>query len=149
MFHGRRRVIGNAAIVLVSLYSMVSYGYTPEDANEHGNEICAALTVARGAVIARQAGAEIEATNSVSDDENEPLAETLALGEDKWSLPDFRSNWRAGHKAGKESGGTEFEFLPRYDAEQANRQLDLVRPNNEEERTDLIEVFRFGFGRSP
>ena len=149
MFHGRKLGIGRAAVALVAIYSLASYGYTPADADEGGSEICAALTVVRSADIAPQIRAELEATNPAGNGQYGLPTVPIALGADKWRFPDLHSSLRAGPKAIIKPGRTELEFLPLYDSEQANRHRHLIRLNNQEERTDVIEVLRFSFGRSP
>ena len=46
-------------------------------------------------------------------------------------------------------GRIDWQFLPRYDPEQADRYFDLIQLDEETRRAGFIELFRISFGRRP
>jgi len=44
-------------------------------------------------------------------------------------------------------GRIDWQFLPRYDPEQADRYFDLIQLDEEIRRAGFIELFRISFGR--
>ncbi len=141
----RKTLVRSAAAVLVTLYNVASYGNpTGEEANE-SLMVRAELTVAAG--IPKQSLAEIDAAALVSNEQKEVLEEIIVVGKDEWRLPDLGSSWRAEQEARKKPGRRDWEFLPRYDPERADRHLNRSQLSQEEQRVGFIELFRFSFDR--
>ncbi len=139
----RKTLIRSAAVVLVALYNVASYGNpTGEEANE-SLMVRAELTVAAG--IPKQSLAEIDAAALVSNEQKEVLEEIIVVGKDEWRLPDLGSSWRAEQEARKKPGRGDWEFLPRYDPERADRHVNRSQLSQEEQRVGFIELFRFSF----
>ncbi len=139
----RKTLNRSAAVVLVALYNVASYGNpTGVEAND-SLMVRADLTVAAG--ISKQGLAEIDGATLVSNDQEEVLEEIIVVGKAEWRLPDLGSSWRAEREARKRPGRTGWEFAPRYDPERAYRHLNPSQLSKEEQRVGFIELFRFSF----
>ena len=141
----RKTLIRSAAVVLVALYNVASYGNPTGDEANESLMVRADLTVAAG--ISKQGLAEIDGATLVSNDQEEVLEEIIVVGKAEWRLPDLGSSWRAEQEARKRPDRAGWEFAPRYDPERAYRYLNLPQLSKEEQRVGFIELFRFSFDR--
>ncbi len=138
----RKIWVRNAAVVLVALHNVASYGNPTGDAKE---SLMVREKLAVAASIPKQT--EIDAATPGSNDLETVLEEIIVVGKDEWRLPDLGSSWRAEQEARRKPVRMNWEFLPRYDPEQADRHPNLSRLIKKEQRVGFIELLRFSFGR--
>ena len=140
MFDRRQLVARSAAIMLM----FASFGYAQaDDANEYRFEVRDDLDLADGADISttnRTAKADADG------DELYVIEEIVVIGRKKSQHPNL------GNSSGTDSvvqmpGRIDWQFLPRYDPEQADRYFDLIQLDEEIRRGGFIELFRVSFGR--
>ena len=140
MFDRRQLVTRSAAVVLM----FASMGYAQaDDANEYLAEIGANLEMADGGDISttnRTAKADADG------DELYVIEEIVVIGRKKSQHPNL------GNSSGTDPvvqmpGRIDWQFLPRYDPEQADRYFDLIQLDEEIRRGGFIELFRVSFGR--
>jgi hypothetical protein len=140
MFDRRQLVARSAAIMLM----FASFGYAQaDDANEYLAEVRDDLDLADGADISttnRTAKADADG------DELYVIEEIVVIGRKKSQHPNL------GNSSGTDPvvqmpGRIDWQFLPRYDPEQADRYFDLIQLDEEIRRGGFIELFRVSFGR--
>ncbi len=140
MFDRRQLVARSAAIMLM----FASFGYAQaDDANEYLAEVRDDLDVVDGADISttnRTAKADADG------DELYVIEEIVVIGRKKSQHPNL------GNSSGTDPvvqmpGRIDWQFLPRYDPEQADRYFDLIQLDEEIRRGGFIELFRVSFGR--
>ncbi len=141
----RKTRVRSAAAVLVALYNVASYGNPTGEEAKESLMVRAELTVAAGTP--KQSLAEIDAATLGSDDQEKVLEEIIVVGKDEWRLPDLGSSWRAEQEARRKPVRMNWEFLPRYDPEEADRHPELSQLSKVEQRVGFIRLFRFSFGR--
>ena len=121
-----------------------SFGYAQaDDANEYLAEVRDDLDLADGADISttnRTAKADADG------DELYVIEEIVVIGRKKSQHPNL------GNSSGTDPvvqmpGRIDWQFLPRYDPEQADRYFDLIQLDEEIRRGGFIELFRVSFGR--
>jgi len=140
MFDRRQLVARSVAIMLM----FASFGYAQaDDANEYLAEVRDDLDLADGADISttnRTAKADADG------DELYVIEEIVVIGRKKSQYPNL------GNSSGTDPvvqmpGRIDWQFLPRYDPEQADRYFDLIQLDEEIRRAGFIELFRISFGR--
>jgi len=140
MFDRRQLVARSAAIMLM----FASFGYAQaDDANEYLAEVRDDLDLVDGADISttnRTAKADADG------DELYVIEEIVVIGRKKSQHPNL------GNSSGTDPvvqmpGRIDWQFLPRYDPEQADRYFDLIQLDEEIRRGGFIELFRVSFGR--
>ena len=140
MIDRRQLVARSAAIMLM----FASFGYAQaDDANEYLAEVRDDLDLADGADISttnRTAKADADG------DELYVIEEIVVIGRKKSQHPNL------GNSSGTDPvvqmpGRIDWQFLPRYDPEQADRYFDLIQLDEEIRRGGFIELFRVSFGR--
>lgn len=88
-----------------------------------------------------------EARLEPPDPEKAPaLEEIVVIGGSEWRLPDLGSSWRAEHEDEEDHGRIDVSFLPLYDPENADPNVDLFPRDREMRRVGFIEVFKIRFG---
>jgi len=88
-----------------------------------------------------------EARLEPPDPEKAPaLEEIVVIGGSQWRLPDLGSSWRAEHEEEADHGRINVSFLPLYDPENADPNVDLFPRDREMRRVGFIEVFKIRFG---
>ncbi len=140
MFDRRQLVARAVAIVLMFAASGFALA---DDANEYRFEVRDDLDLADGADISttnRTAKADADG------DEQYVIEEIVVIGRKKSQHPNL------GNSSGTDPvvqmpGRIDWQFLPRYDPEQADRYFDLIQLDEEIRRTGFIELFRVSFGR--
>jgi len=140
MFDRRQLVARSAAIMLM----FASFGYAQaDDANEYLAEVRDDLDLADGADISttnRTAKADADG------DELYVIEEIVVIGRKKSQHPNL-SNSSGTDPVVQMPGRIDWQFLPRYDPEQADRYFDLIQLDEEIRRGGFIELFRVSFGR--
>ncbi len=140
MFDRRQLVARAVAIVLMFAASGIALA---DDANEYRFEVRDDLDLADGADISttnRTAKADADG------DELYVIEEIVVIGRKKSQHPNL------GNSSGTDPvvqmpGRIDWQFLPRYDPEQADRYFDLIPLDEEIRRGGFIELFRVSFGR--
>ncbi len=140
MFDKRQLLAPVVAIVLM----FASYGYAQaDDVNEYRSEVHDDLELADGA--------DISTTNrtpkaDADDDDSYVIEEIVVIGRKKSQQPNL-GNSSGTDPVGQMPGRIDWQFLPRYDPEQADRYYDLIQLDEEIRRAGFIELFRVSFGR--
>ena len=143
MFDRRQLVARGAAVVLM----FASFGYAQaDDANEYLAELRADLDMADEADVLTTFHTDIRATADVQDDRADVIEEIVVFGKKKRKLPNL------GRRVGtdpvvQKPSRVDWQFLPRYDPEQAYPYSDQVQLNQEIQRSGFIQLFRVRFGR--
>jgi hypothetical protein len=75
------------------------------------------------------------------------MEEVIVVSESEWRLPDLGSEWRREQAEERSQDRIEVSFLPLYDPENADPNVDLFPRNREMRRVGFIEIFRVRFGR--
>ncbi len=140
MFDRRQLVARAVAIVLMFAASGIALA---DDANEYRTEVRDELDLADGADISttnRTARADADG------DDVYVIEEIVVIGRKKSQQPNL------GNSSGTDPvvqmpGRIDWQFLPRYDPEQADRYFDLIQLDEEIRRAGFIELFRVSFGR--
>ena len=137
----RRQLVARSAAIMLTF---ASFGYAQaDDANEYLAEVRDDLDLADGADISttnRTAKADADG------DELYVIEEIVVIGRKKSQHPNL------GNSSGTDPvvqmpGRIDWQFLPRYDPEQADRYFDLIQLDEEIRRGGFIELFRVSFGR--
>jgi len=74
------------------------------------------------------------------------LEEVVVVGRSQWRLPDLGSTWRETHEQERQQGRIEVSFMPLYDPENGDPNVDLFPRDREMRRVGFIEVFKVRFG---
>ncbi len=143
MFDRRQLVARGAAIVLM----FASFGYAQaDDANEYLAEVRADLEMADGVDISTTNRTDIRATTDVGGDQADVIEEIVVIGKQKWQRPNLGSSLDTDPVVQK-PGRIDWQFLPKYDPEQAYPYFDQFQLDAEIRRTGFIQLFRARFGR--
>ncbi len=140
MFDRRQLVARTVAIVLMFAASGFALA---DDANEYRSEVRDDLDLVDGADISttnRTARADAD------DDDVYVIEEIVVIGRKKSQHPNLR-NSSGTDPVVQMPGRIDWQFLPRYDPEQADRYFDLIQRDEEIRRAGFIELFRVSFGR--
>ncbi len=140
MFDRRQLVARAVAIVLMFAASGFALA---DDANEYRSEVRDDLDWADGADISTT---NRTATADADGDDVYVIEEIVVIGRKKSQHPNL------GNSSGTDPvvqmpGRIDWQFLPRYDPEQADRYFDLIQLDEEIRRAGFIELFRVSFGR--
>ncbi len=140
MFDRRQLVARAVAIVLMFAASGIALA---DDANEYRSEVRDDLDLADGADISTT---NRTATADADGDDAYVIEEIVVIGRKKSQHPNL------GNSSGTDPevqmpGRIDWQFLPRYDPEQADRYFDLIQLDEEIRRAGFIELFRVSFGR--
>ena len=140
MFDRRKLVTRSAAVVL--MFATMGYAQA-DDANEYLAEVRDDLDLADGADISTT---NRTATADADGDDVYVIEEIVVIGRKKSQHPNL------GNSSGTDPvvqmpGRIDWQFLPRYDPEQADRYFDLIQLDEEIRRGGFIELFRVSFGR--
>ena len=142
MFNRRRLVLSSAVIVL----TLVSHAYTQaDDANDYPSEVRADFKTVYDADILAATRTDNEAVAEVGSDDADVIEEIVVIGKNKRQLPDLGRNLGSNPVAKKPSW-FDWQFLPAYDLQQADRHFDLFQLNDQIGRVGVVEVFRIRFG---
>ncbi len=137
----RRQLVARAvAIVLMFAASGIALA---DDANEYRSEVRNDLDLADGADISttnRTAKADAD------DDDVYVIEEIVVIGRKKSQHPNL-DNSSSTDPVVQMPRRIDWQFLPRYDSEQADRYFDLIQLDEETRRAGFIELFRVSFGR--
>ncbi len=143
MIDRRQLVAWSAAIMLM----FASFGYAQaDDANEYLAEVRPDLEMADGVDVLTTNRTDIRATADAGGDQPDVIEEIVVIGRQKWQLPNPGSSMGTDPVLQKPSR-IDWQFLPRYDPEQAYIDFDLFHYNEEIRRAGFIELFRVRFGR--
>ncbi len=143
MFDRRQLAARSAAIMLM----FASFGYAQaDDANEYHAEVRADLEMADGVGILSKNRSDIRAMADAGDDQADVIEEIIVIGREKWRLPRLGKSLGTDPVVQKPSR-IDWEFLPRYDPEQAYPYSDQFQLNQEIQRSGFIQLFRVRFGR--
>ncbi len=140
MFDKRQLVARAIAIVLMFAASGFALA---DDANEYRSEVRDDLDLADGADISttnRTARADAD------DDDVYVIEEIIVIGRKKSQHPNL-DNSSSTDPVVQMPRRIDWQFLPRYDSEQADRYFDLIQLDEETRRAGFIELFRGSFGR--
>ena len=140
MFDRRKLVTRSAAVVL--MFATMGYAQA-DDANEYLAEVRDDLDLVDGADISttnRTAKADADG------DELYVIEEIVVIGRKKSQHPNL-GNSSSTDPVVQMPGRIDWQFLPRYDPEQADRYFDLIQLDGENRRGGFIELFRVSFGR--
>lgn len=140
MFDRRQLVARAVAIVLMFAASGFALA---DDANEYRSEVHDDLDLADGADISTT---NRTATADADGDDVYVIEEIVVIGRKKSQQPNL------GNSSGTDPvvqmpGRIDWQFLPRYDPEQADRYFDLIQLDEEIRRVGFIELFRVSSGR--
>ncbi len=143
MFDRRQLVARAVAIVLM----FAANGFAlADDANEYRSEGRDDLDLADGADLTTTDHTDITARSDADGDDEYVIEEIVVIARKKSQHPS------PGNSSGSDPvvqmpGRIDWQFLPRYDPEQADRYFDLIQLNEETRRAGFIELFRISFGR--
>ena len=132
------------AVAMVLMFT--ASGYTlADDADEYRPEVRDDLELADSADISTTNRTEITARADTDGDDVSVIDEIVVIGRKK----SRHSN--LGNSSGTDPvvpmpGRIDWQFLPRYDPEQADRYFDLIQLDEEIRRGGFIELFRVSFG---
>ncbi len=140
MFDRRQLVARAVAIVLMFAASGFALA---DDANEYRSEVRDDLDLADGADIS---STNRTATADAYGDDAYVIEEIVVIGRKKSQHPNL-GNSTGTDPVVQMPGRIDWQFLPRYDPEQADRYFDLIQLNEETRRAGFIELFRISFGR--
>ena len=137
-----RRHLAARAVVIVLMFAASGFALA-DDANEYRSEVRDDLDWADGADISTT---NRTATADADGDDVYVIEEIVVIGRKKSQQPNL------GNSAGTDPvvqmpGRIDWQFLPRYDPEQADRYFDLIQLDEEIRRPGFIELFRISFGR--
>jgi len=140
MFDRRQLVARSAAIMLM----FASFGYAQaDDANEYLAEVRDDLDLADGAdILTTNRTAKADADG----DELYVIEEIVVIGRKKSQHPNL-GNSSGTNPVVQMPGWIDWQFLPRYYPEQADRYFDLIPLAVGIRRGGFIELFRVGIGR--
>ncbi len=143
MFDRRQLFARLGAVVLMFTGSGFALA---DDANEYGSEVRDVLDLAVGADITTTNSTDITARADADSDDDYVIEEIVVIGRKKSQHPN------PGNSSGIDPvmqmpGRIDWQFLPRYDPEQADRYFDLIQLDEEIRRAGFIELFRVSFGR--
>ncbi len=142
MFDRRQLVARAVAIVLM----FAANGFAlADDANEYRSEVRDDLNLEDGADLTTTDHPAHGKSDADGDDES-VIEEIVVIGRKKTRHPN------SGNSSGIDPvvqmpGRIDWQFLPRYDPEQADRYFDLIQLDEEIRRAGFIELFRVSFGR--
>ncbi len=140
MFDRRQLVARAVAIVLM----FAANGFAlADDANEYRSEVRDDLDLADGADISTT---NRTATADADGDDVYVIEEIVVIGRKKSQQPNLGNSSSTGPLV-QMPGRIDWQFLPRYDPEQADRYFDLIQRDEEIRRAGFIELFRVSFGR--
>ena len=143
MFGRRQLVAGAVAIVLM----FAAGGFaSADDAIEYRSEGRDDLGLADGADISTTNRTDITASADADGDDDYVIEEIVVIGRQKSQHPNLGNNSGTDPVVQK-PGRIDWQFLPRYDPEQADRYFDLIQHDEEIRRAGFIELFRVSFGR--
>ena len=89
---------------------------------------------------------DIEAAAEVRSDDADVIEEIVVIGKNKRQLPDLGRSLGS-NPVVKQPSWFDWQFLPAYDLEQADRHFDLFQLNDQIRHVGVVEVFRIRFGR--
>ena len=140
MFDRRQLLARVVAIVLL----FASYGYAQaDDANDYRSEVRDDLDLADSADISTT---KRTAKADADDDDVYVIEEIVVIGRKKSQNSNLGNSSSTGPLV-QMPGRIDWQFLPRYDPEQADRYFDLIQLDEEIRRAGFIELFRVSFGR--
>ncbi len=143
MFDRRRLVAQAVAIVLVFSTSGIALA---DDADEYRSEVRDDLELADGADISTTNRTEITARADTDGDDAYVIEEIVVIARTKSQHPS-PGNSSVTDPVVKMPSRIDWQFLPRYNPEQADRYFDLIQLDQEIRRPGFIELFRISFGR--
>ena len=135
-----------ARLVAVALMFAASGFALADDANEYRSEVRDDLDLADGADNTTTNRTDVTAKVDADGDDDYVIEEIVVIGRKKSQHPN------PGNSSGIDPvmqmpGGIDWQLLPRYDPEQADRYFDLIQLDEEIRRAGFIELFRVSFGR--
>ncbi len=140
----RRQVVKRGAVIVLMF---ASFGYAQaDDANEYLAEVRLDLEMADGADISTTIRTDNRATAEVGGDQADVIEEIVVIGKKKWQLPNLGASLDTDPVVQK-PGRIDWQFLHKYDPEQAYPYFDQIQLDEEIRRTGFIELFRVRFGR--
>lgn len=143
-----RRLLGASFLIVAATLATLSYAQDeliqPPRIEDGADEPPAADEPARPG----DAGGPGEARLAPPAENRQPvLEEVIVVNESEWRLPDLGSAWRQAQEDAVQHGRIEASFLPLYDPEHADPNVDLFPRDREMDRVGFIEIFRVRFGR--
>jgi len=143
MFDRRQLVARAVAIVLM----FAANGFAlADDANEYRSEGRDDLDLAAGADLTTTDHTDITARSDADGDDEYVIEEIVVIGRKRSQHPNL-GNSSSIDPVVQMPGRIDWQFLPRYDPEQADRYFDLIQLDEEIRRAGFIELFRISFGR--
>lgn len=142
MFDRRQLVARAVAIVLMFAASGFALA---DDANEYRSEVRDELEFTDGADVTTTDRPAHGRSDADGDDEY-VIEEIVVIGRKKSQHPNS-GNSSVTDPVVQMPGRIDWQFLPRYDPELADRYFDLIQLDEETRRAGFIELFRISFGR--
>ncbi len=139
MFDRRQLFARLVAVVLIFAASGFALA---DDANEYRSEVRDDLDLADGADITTT---NRTARSDADGDDVYVIEEIVVIGRKKSQQPNL-GNSSSTDPVVQMPGRIDWQFLPRYDPEQADRYFDLIQLDEEIRRAGFIELFRVSFG---
>ncbi len=140
-----RRQLVARAVAIVLMFAASGFALA-DNANEYRSELRDDLDLADGHDITTTERMDITPKSDADGDDEYVIEEIVVIGRKKSQHPN------PGNTSGIDSvmpmpGRIDWQFLPRYDPEQADRYFDLIQLDEETRRAGFIELFRISFGR--
>ena len=140
-----RRQLVARAVAIVLMFAASGFALA-DDANRHRSEVRDDLDLADGADISTTNRTDITTRAGADGDDVNVIEEIVIVGRKKSRHPNL-GNSSVTDPLVQMPGRIDWQFLPRYDPEQADRYFDLIQLDEEIRRAGFIELFRLSFGR--
>ena len=140
-----RRQLVARAVAIVLMFAASGFALA-DDANEYRSEVRDDLDLADAADTSTTNRTDIRSTADADGDDDYVIEEIVVIGRKKSQHPNLGDSSSTGPVV-QMPGRIDWQFLPRYDPEQADRYFDLIQHDEEIRRAGFIELFRVSFGR--
>ncbi len=139
-----RRQLAAHAVAIVLIFAASGFALA-DNTNEYRSELRDDLDLADGADLTTT-DRTAHGRSDADGDDAYVIEEIVVIGRTKSQHPN------PGNTSGIDPvmtmpGRIDWQFLPRYDPEQADRYFDLIQLDEETRRAGFIELFRISFGR--
>ena len=140
-----RRQLLARAVAIVLMFAASGFALA-DDANEYRSEVRDDVDLADVAEITTTDHTDITARSDADGDDEYVIEEIVVIGRKKSRYPNL-NNSSGTDPVVQMPGRVDWQFLPRYDPEKADRYFDLIQLDEEIRRAGFIELFRVSFGR--
>ena len=131
-----------ARLVAIVLMFAASGFVLADDANEYRSEVRDTLDLTDGTDISTTNRTDVRSTADADGDDDYVIEEIVVIGRKKSQHPNSGID-----SVMQMPGRIDWQFLPRYNPEQADRYFDLIQLDEEIRRAGFVELFRISFGR--